>query len=570
MAMLFPDAPADVPEGFAYHADVMTEVEERALLDGLKALAFGEVRMRGQVARRRTIHFGWTYGYETWRVEPGPPIPAFLLGARSRVARLAGVDADTMAEVLVTHYPPGAGIGWHRDAPAFGVVVGVSLLGACRFRFQHGGGAARRTRAGTLAPRSAYVLDGAARWQWQPAIPPRGAGRAPVAARAPPGGAGAGAAAAVGPAGHLLRRGEHEPRRAHLTRPRAPRAGPHRPAHGVLRRRQLARDRSRHGAAARAPGRGAGAQRAVRRRARLERPPDRGGLGRVAGRRAAGRRDRDRLRRPRVRRGRRRGGEPRRDVPPAVLPRPARRAHTGADRGRARRARLRSRRSRWAAPSASRRPRPPRARRPASRAPRAGAARGAFGAGRRGRAAHRPARRDRRRGARPRPRARHGDARLAGERAQVARLQPAARLAPTDHAAAPYQGARREPRGRDHARGRCRRAGGVERSRGAGRARDGAGRARRRGDRVRGAGGAGSRVARGVGGRAGRGGGRDRAAGPGQSGGRASADGPRRRWRASSTALTARRPASAWSGRRRAGWRRAARGARGPGGGGGG
>ena len=172
MAMLFPDAPADVPEGFAYHADVMTEVEERALLDGLKALAFGEVRMRGQVARRRTIHFGWTYGYETWRVEPGPPIPAFLLGARSRAARLAGVDADTMAEVLVTHYPPGAGIGWHRDAPAFGVVVGVLLLGACRFRFQQGRGGARRTRAVTLAPRSAYVLDGAARWQWQHAIPP--------------------------------------------------------------------------------------------------------------------------------------------------------------------------------------------------------------------------------------------------------------------------------------------------------------------------------------------------------------------------------------------------------------
>src|SRR5947208_3140555 len=112
MAMLFPDAPADVPEGFAYHADVMTEVEERALLDGLKALAFGEVRMRGQVARRRTIHFGWTYGYETWRVEPGPPIPAFLLGARSRAARLAGVDADTMAETpAVRGGVPGAGAG---------------------------------------------------------------------------------------------------------------------------------------------------------------------------------------------------------------------------------------------------------------------------------------------------------------------------------------------------------------------------------------------------------------------------------------------------------------------------
>src|SRR5947199_5050545 len=172
MAMLFPDAPADVPEGFAYHADVMTEVEERALLDGLRALAFGEVRMRGQVARRRTIHFGWTYGYESWRVEPGPPLPYFLLGLRARVAPLASVDAEALAEVLVTHYPTGAGIGWHRDAPAFGVVVGVSLLGACRLRFQQGRGAARKTRALTLAPRSADGLDGAARWRWQHPTPP--------------------------------------------------------------------------------------------------------------------------------------------------------------------------------------------------------------------------------------------------------------------------------------------------------------------------------------------------------------------------------------------------------------
>src|SRR5207247_10313090 len=146
MAMLFPDAPADVPEGFAYHADVMTEVEERALLDGLKALAFGEVRMRGQVARRRTIHFGWTYGYETWRVEPGPPIPAFLLGARSRAAPLAGGDAETMSVVLVTPYPPAAGIGWQRVAPACGGVLGVSLLCACGFRFQQAGDAAARPR----------------------------------------------------------------------------------------------------------------------------------------------------------------------------------------------------------------------------------------------------------------------------------------------------------------------------------------------------------------------------------------------------------------------------------------
>ena len=69
-------------------------------------------------------------------------------------------------------YPAGAGIGWHRDAPQFGLVVGVSLLGACRMRFQRGTGSARQTRALELAPRSAYVLDGAVRWQWQHSIPP--------------------------------------------------------------------------------------------------------------------------------------------------------------------------------------------------------------------------------------------------------------------------------------------------------------------------------------------------------------------------------------------------------------
>jgi alkylated DNA repair dioxygenase AlkB len=169
--MLFPEV-ADLPEGFVYREGVLSSDDEAPVVEGLRTLAFGEVRMRGQVARRRTIHFGWTYGYETWRVEPGPPIPEFLVGLRVLAARLAGVEREALAEVLVTHYPPGAGIGWHRDAPAFGVVVGVSLLGACRLRFQQGRGAARKTRALTLAPRSAYVLDGAARWQWQHAIPP--------------------------------------------------------------------------------------------------------------------------------------------------------------------------------------------------------------------------------------------------------------------------------------------------------------------------------------------------------------------------------------------------------------
>jgi DNA oxidative demethylase len=164
-----PDGP---PPGFAYQPDLLTAAEETELAAHVRVMAFTAVEMRGQVARRRTTQFGWIYGYESWRIEPGPPLPDVLLPLRARVAALAGVESDALAEVLVTEYPPGAGIGWHRDAPQFGTVIGVSLLGPCRMRFQRGAGTTRRTRAAVLEPRSAYVLEGEARWQWQHSIPP--------------------------------------------------------------------------------------------------------------------------------------------------------------------------------------------------------------------------------------------------------------------------------------------------------------------------------------------------------------------------------------------------------------
>jgi len=163
---------ADPPRGFAYHPAVLDEAEERALACHLEDLDFAAVTMRGKVARRRAKHFGWIYGYESWRITPGPPIPDFLDPVRRRVARLAGVSPEGLVEVLVNTYPAGAGIGWHRDAPQFGLVIGVSLLGECRLRFQRGRGAARQTRWVTIAPRSAYVLDGEARDAWQHSVPP--------------------------------------------------------------------------------------------------------------------------------------------------------------------------------------------------------------------------------------------------------------------------------------------------------------------------------------------------------------------------------------------------------------
>ena len=128
--------------------------------------------MRGQVARRTTRHFGHDYGYESWRVEPTDPVPGWLEPLRSRAGQLVGIEPARLVEVLCSRYPPGAGIGWHRDAPMFGPeVVGVSLGSACRMRFQRGKGEGRETYALLLPPRSAYVLAGEARAQWQHSIP---------------------------------------------------------------------------------------------------------------------------------------------------------------------------------------------------------------------------------------------------------------------------------------------------------------------------------------------------------------------------------------------------------------
>jgi DNA oxidative demethylase len=169
---------AEPPAGLVYRPDFLSAEEERQLLDTLDPLAFEEIRMRGQVARRTALHYGVDYDYEQRRrLASGQPLPAWLLPVRGRAAGLAGVAPEELAEALVQRYPPGATIGWHRDAPGFGSVVGVSLGSACRLRFQRGTGKGRQVAELLLEPRSAYLLAGSARWAWQHSIPPTPATR---------------------------------------------------------------------------------------------------------------------------------------------------------------------------------------------------------------------------------------------------------------------------------------------------------------------------------------------------------------------------------------------------------
>jgi alkylated DNA repair protein (DNA oxidative demethylase) len=167
-----PEQPS-TPSGLVYRPDFITEAEEHQVLEVLEAMEFHPVTMHGRTARRTVRHFGLDYGYESWKLEPTDPLPGELDWLRERAAGLARLEPDRFAQILVSRYPPGATIGWHRDAPLFGAkVVGVSLAAACRMRFQRGKGEARQVAELTLEPRSAYVLAGAARFAWQHSIPP--------------------------------------------------------------------------------------------------------------------------------------------------------------------------------------------------------------------------------------------------------------------------------------------------------------------------------------------------------------------------------------------------------------
>lgn len=161
------------PEGFRYLPGFLTEPEERDLLLVVQSLPFETVLFRGYEAKRRVVHLGHRYDFELRGVNPGQPIPALLLELRTRLAPIGGRPAERYEEVLVTEYRPGAAIGWHRDAPAFGsTVLGVSLHAACRMRFRRSLEGDWVTWETAVEPRSAYLLSGAAREVWQHSIPP--------------------------------------------------------------------------------------------------------------------------------------------------------------------------------------------------------------------------------------------------------------------------------------------------------------------------------------------------------------------------------------------------------------
>lgn len=166
-------AMTEEPAGLVYRPDVVDPAQEAMLIGMLEEFDFREVTMRGQTARRTVRLYGFDYDYQSGDLRPGDPLPEELEWLRDCCARLAAVDSSELVQALVSKYPAGAGIGWHRDAPMFGSkVIGISLSSSCRMRFQRRTAGRRQVYALELEPRSGYVLAGSARWAWQHSIPP--------------------------------------------------------------------------------------------------------------------------------------------------------------------------------------------------------------------------------------------------------------------------------------------------------------------------------------------------------------------------------------------------------------
>jgi alkylated DNA repair dioxygenase AlkB len=169
-AQLFGSAPS-LPEGFVYQEDAIAPEEEKHLVQWFASLPFAPFEFHGYLGLRRTVSFGWRYDYGGHRLRQARDLPPILLSLRETAAWMAGRAPPSFEQVLVTEYPAGAGIGWHRDKSVFEDVVAISFVAPCRLRFRRRQGNGWERQSSMVTPRSAYLLRGASRHLWEHSIP---------------------------------------------------------------------------------------------------------------------------------------------------------------------------------------------------------------------------------------------------------------------------------------------------------------------------------------------------------------------------------------------------------------
>lgn len=174
MNTLFPVEPL-YPPGFSYFENFISAEEEKALLKEIESVELHSFQFQGYEARRRVASFGYDYSFEKGSLSKGKDIPSVFGFLLDKVADKTSLRKEQFAELLVTEYPEGSVINWHRDAPPFDLVAGISLLSACTFRLRPYD-KQQQKRSSVISfkveQRSLYIIDGLSRTDWQHSIAP--------------------------------------------------------------------------------------------------------------------------------------------------------------------------------------------------------------------------------------------------------------------------------------------------------------------------------------------------------------------------------------------------------------
>ena len=174
MNTLFPLEP-QLPEGFRYIPGVLTEQEEEELYAEILKTEVHAFNFQDYTAKRKVASFGHDWSFEKKQLSKGKDIPESFVPLIEKVSGFLSITPNAFAELLVTEYPVGSVINWHRDAPPFDLIAGISLRSDCTFRLRPQDKSKQNRKSIISFPvkrRSLYVMEGPARTEWQHSISP--------------------------------------------------------------------------------------------------------------------------------------------------------------------------------------------------------------------------------------------------------------------------------------------------------------------------------------------------------------------------------------------------------------
>lgn len=160
------------PDGFRYLPEVLSPAEEERFVAEFERLPLRPFEFHGHLGNRRIYTFGHKYVFAGQAPRADGRIPPYFEPLLQIASRISGKPAAAFEQVMVTEYAPGAGIGWHRDRPSYEDIVAVSFLAPCTLRLRRKSPPGWERRAVLIEPRSAYLLSGAVRNDWQHSIAP--------------------------------------------------------------------------------------------------------------------------------------------------------------------------------------------------------------------------------------------------------------------------------------------------------------------------------------------------------------------------------------------------------------